>query len=96
MSWDNGFAISRLLASNALHYSSSLPGYYKSFDLFTKTHLFFTTGLSVPVLDKGKVRVMINQFAAYSLTPVLKNNEPLNTHVTNYGIRLKFLLPGRK
>jgi hypothetical protein len=97
LNWENGFYLSRLLSSNALQYSASLRGFYEDFDRFTKNHFSISTGFSMPILNKEKIRMEINPFASYSLTSVLKNSpDSLNTHFTNYGVRLKFLFPGKK
>jgi hypothetical protein len=90
--WENGFSYDHLLSSNALYYDRNLPGYYKDFGLLTHNHFFLTTGFSVPVFK----RLMINPFAEYSLTPVLRNTDSLRTHFTNYGIRIKFSLSNKK
>lgn len=86
--WENGFSYSRLVGSGMLHFDRSLPGYYTDNSLLTKNHLFFTTGLSVPI---GK-RVVLNPFASNSLTRVLKNADPVKTNYRNFGIRIRFLM----
>ena len=86
--WDNGLSYNRLLGSSMLHFDFNLPGYYKDNKRLIKDQLFFSTGLSIPVSK----RIIINPFASYSLTPVLKNSDSLRTHYTNYGIRFRLLL----
>lgn len=86
--WENGLSYSRLVGSGMLHFDLSLPGYYTDNSLLTKNHLFFATGLSVPI---GK-RVVLNPFASNSLTRVLKNANTMKTNYRNFGIRIRFLM----
>ena len=86
--WNTGLGYGRLISSNALHFDRGLPGYYKDFRLLTHNHFFLSAGFSVPVFK----RFIINPFAEYSLTPVLRNSDSLRTHFSNYGIRINFLL----
>ena len=86
--WENGFSYSLLVGSSMLHYDWSLPGYYKDNSLLTKNHLFFTTGLSMPI---GK-RVVLNPFVSISLTRVLKNADSVKNNYRNFGIRIRFLM----
>ena len=86
--WENGLSYSRFLSSSMLHYDGRLARYYKDNHLLTKNHLFFSTGLSIPV---GK-RIVVNPFSSYSFTPVLKNSGTTRTRFISYGIRLRFLL----
>ncbi len=90
--WNSGFNYGRLISSNALHFDRSLPGYYKDSRLLTHNHFFLSAGFSVPVLK----RFMVNPFAEYSLTPVLRHSDSLRTHFSNYGIRINFLLKNKK
>src|SRR5204862_4255916 len=62
--WNNGISYDHLLSSNALFYDKTLPGYYKNSKLLTHDHLFFSTGLSVPIFKN----FFINPFAEYSVT----------------------------
>ena len=85
--WNNGISYDHLLSSNALFYDKTLPGYYKNSKLLTHDHLFFSTGLSVPIFKN----FFINPFAEYSVTTVQKKSIAPKMHFTNYGVRLKFL-----
>jgi hypothetical protein len=90
--WNNGFSYGRLLSSNALHFDRNIPGYYKDFGLLTHNHFFLSTGFSVPVFKW----IIINPFAKYSLTPVLRNTGSSRTHFTNYGVGINFFLKNKK
>ena len=90
--WNNRFSYNRLVSSNALHFDRNIPGYYKDFGLLTHNHFFLSTGFSVPVFK----RFIINPFAEYSLTPVLRNADTSRTHFSNYGIRVNFFLKNKK
>jgi hypothetical protein len=90
--WNSGFSYGRLLSSNALHFDRNIPGYYKDFGLLTHNHFFLSTGFSVPVFK----RFIINPFAEYSLTHVLRNTDSSHTHFTNYGVRINFFLKNKK
>lgn len=84
--WENGLLYNRLLGSSMLHYDDNLPGYYKDNKLLTRNHILFTTGFSIPVSQK----VWINPYAAYSLTPVLKNTNSSKANFTDLSLRVKF------
>ena len=88
ISWENGISYNRLLGSAMLHYDRNLPGYYKDNNLLAKNQLFISTGFSVPVSR----RLLINPFAAYGVTTVLKNADSSGIHFTNYGIRIRYIL----
>ncbi|HEV7780768.1 MAG TPA: hypothetical protein VGO58_05860 [Chitinophagaceae bacterium] len=88
LNWDNGIGYSRLLGSTMLHYNSAIYGFYKDNRLLTKDHLSVSTGFSFPVSKKW----VINPYASYSLTPVMKGDHSQKTNFTDYGIRLRLLL----
>ncbi len=90
--WDNGMSYKLLFASRVLHYNRGLKGYYVDPRLVTKHYAFVSTGLSIPISKK----VTLQPFAGYSLTRVLKNHDTANVHFTNYGLRIKFSLGGKK
>ena len=90
--WNSGLSYGRLISSNSLHFDRGLPGYYKDSRLLTHNHFFLSAGFSVPVLK----RFMVNPFAEYSLTSVLRNSDSVRTHFSNYGIRINFLLKNKK
>lgn len=89
--WENGLEYNRLIGSSMLHYDWNLPGYYRDNKLLTKNHLFYYTGLQFPA---GK-RAMVNPYASFSMTRVLRNNDSLRTNFSQWGIRLKINL-GKK
>lgn len=86
--WENGLSFSQLLGSTMVHYDRNLPGYYRDNRRLNRNHIFFTTGLSIPVSK----RMLLNPFASYSFTSVLKSSDFLQANYTNFGIRFKFLL----
>ena len=93
LSWENGIGYSRLLSTNALHYDRDLRAYYQDFKPFRKSQIFFTSGLSAPIINKAKFNLAINPFLSYGLTPVLKESDGPNSHFLNYGVGLRFSFP---
>lgn len=86
--WENGIAFTRLISSSTLHYSSTLPGYYKDNTQLIKNQLAFKTGLVVPVGEKLRLKPFLN----YNLSAVFKNYSGSNTHFSTYGLQLKYIL----
>jgi hypothetical protein len=85
--WNNGLSFDRLLSSNALHFSSGLPGYYKDFSLLNHNDLFVSSSLSFSLLKK----FTLDPFAQYSVGRVSRDNSG-KSHFNNYGLRLKWWL----
>jgi hypothetical protein len=85
--WDNGIGYNRLISSSMLHYSSTIPGYYKDNSQLTKHHIVFSTGLSLNMGGRFYFGPALN----YSFTPVLNNKaQPVN-HFNSFGINTRFL-----
>jgi hypothetical protein len=85
--WESGLSYKRLLGSNMLHYSSSLPGYYKDNSLLAKNQLFFIAGLS---FNAGK-QFYVGPAVNYGLTTVLKNNTGVKKHFSSIELNTRFL-----
>jgi hypothetical protein len=86
--WDNALSYKRLIASNMLHYSSTLSGYYQNNDLLQKNQLFFATAFLLHT-NSG---FSIGPYVQYSITPVLKNEQSPGRHFSSFGIRTAILL----
>lgn len=91
LSWKNGIQFNQLLGSNMLHYDRNVPGYYRDNRLLRKSQLFIQTGLPLHFSNRWSV----SPFAAYGITPGLRNNGPQSVHFTMFGIGLQFF-PGKK
>lgn len=85
--WENGIAYNRLVSSNMLYYSNSLPGYYNDNSLLHKNQFSFSMGLLLPVGEK----LMLKTFLNYNLTPVFKNYSASNPHFSTFGLQLKYI-----
>ncbi len=88
MYWENGISYNRLVGSNMLQYSSSLPGYYRDNNQLTKDQFVFKTGLLFPLSQNLSLKPFIN----YQLKPVFKNYQGTNAHFSIVGLQLKYFL----
>lgn len=89
--WRNELQYNLLAGSNMLHYDQGLPGYYQDNSLLRKGQLFFSTGLP---LRAGNL-LQISPTFTYGLTGVL-NAGASPVHYSSAGLKLIFLLPGKK
>lgn len=88
MYWENGISYNRLISSNMLQYSKSLPGYYRDNDQLTKDQFVFKTGLLFPLGHNLSLKPFIN----YQLVPVFKNYQGNNPHFSIVGLQVKYFL----
>ena len=86
--WENGISYNRLISSNMLQYSVSLPGYYRDNNQLTKDQFVFKTGLLFPLTQNLSLKPFIN----YQLIPVFKNYQGTNAHFSIVGLQLKYFL----
>ena len=93
LSWDNSISFNHLFHTTALLFDPTYRSYYRDPEVFKKSQLFFTTGLSIPVMKHKKFSLSLNPFASYGLTPVYKSASGTNAHYFNGGLGLKFLFP---
>jgi hypothetical protein len=87
INWENGIAYSRLFSSDMLHYSSSIPGYYKDNSLLSKNQFIISTGLSIPVAGT----LSLQPFISHSITSVLKKTGGTEKYYTVFGLKAIFL-----
>ncbi len=95
LGWENGIRLTRLVATNALHYDRGRLAYYSDFEPFLKTQLFISSGFSVPLLQRKKMALSFHPSVSYGLTPVIKKNDGFNSHYIQYGAGLKYLFPSK-
>ena len=88
MYWENGISYNRLISSNMLQYSVSLPGYYRDNNQLTNDQFVFKTGLLFPLSQNLSLKPFIN----YQLIPVFKNYQGTNAHFSTFGLQLKYFL----
>jgi hypothetical protein len=88
MYWENGISYNRLIGSNMLQYSSSLPGYYRDNNQLAKDQFVFKTGLLFPLSQNLSLKPFIN----YQLVPVFKKYQGTNAHFSIVGLQLKYFL----
>ena len=93
LSWDNSLTASRLLGTSALLFDENTRSYYKDDRAFRKTQIFYSTGISIPIMKRQAFTLSVNPFATYGITPVLRKSGDKNSHLVNYGIGINMILP---
>ncbi len=93
--WDVGFSLSRLIASNALHFDNNTGVYYKDNQLLNKTHFNIITGLPVKLSTGKKFQLQAGPQLQYSFSNILANQISPEKHFLFLGLKAN-LVPGEK
>ena len=90
--WEAGFSLSQLVSGNALHYSSSLNGYYKDNSLFNRTQLSLSAGLQAQILSGTSHPLRIGPQIQYGITRLLPPAGSNNLHLLQYGGKISMIV----
>ena len=90
--WEAGVSLSQLLASNALHYNDSIPGYYKNNHLFNKTQLSLVTGLHLQLFSGSSNPVRVGPQLQYGITHLVPEAVNKNNHLLQYGFKISSVI----
>lgn len=90
--WEGGVELARLLSSNALHYSSTLNGYYKNNHLLNHTQFYVLTGLQLKAFSNARYPVNIGPQLQVGLTNLSTSSAGKQEHLTRYGLRISTVI----
>jgi hypothetical protein len=93
LAWDHSITASRLLGTSALLFDENTRSYYKDDRAFRKTQVFYSTGVSIPLMKGQTFTLSLNPVVSYGITPVLKRGTDKNSHLVNYGLGINLLFP---
>ena len=87
-----GVSFSRLLAGNAVHYNSTLNGYYKDDHTSNRTQVSIRTGVYIMALPRSPHPLLLGPTLQYGLTSILTDTENRSSHIFQYGLRLSTMI----
>lgn len=87
-----GFSLSRLMASNALHYNSASGIYYNDNKLFNKTQLNLLTGLPIRIFSANTFLFEAGPHFQYGITNLLSDHKTGDKHFFFLGVKASILL----
>lgn len=90
--WEGGVEFTRLLTSNALHYSSTLNGYYKNNRLLNHTQFYVLTGLQLKAFSNTRHPVNIGPQLQVGLTNLSTRSSGKQEHLTQYGLKISTVI----
>jgi hypothetical protein len=90
--FDAGFAYSRLLGSNSLHFDGTTGVYYKNDRLLNDNQFAFTTGFVFKVFNRTKYPLLIGPSARYNVTRMLQKDVPGNKTFMTLGMDMKVFI----
>lgn len=93
--WDAGFSLSRLIASNALHFDINRGVYFKDNQLINKASFNINTGLPATLSLKKKFVLQAGPQLQYGFSNVLANEKASGKHFLFLGLKAT-VLPGKK
>ncbi len=85
--WDLGVSVSRLLATNALHYDDNTRVYFKDDNLFRKTQLNFHTGIPLQLVSAKRFGLQAGPQVQYGLNSLLKDKSAGGKHFFFAGLK---------
>jgi len=91
ISWEVGMRLSRMIASNALHYDYLTDYYFKDNALFNKTQVSASTALLVGFWRQGHF-FQAGPELQYGLTNMITDNAYNKQHLIFYGIKLTTMI----
>ncbi|MBO9631616.1 MAG: outer membrane beta-barrel protein [Chitinophagaceae bacterium] len=89
---DGGLSVSRLIATNALHYDGSNDVYYKDYDYFNKIQAGISAGVNVALFNKSQHPVWIGPSIKYQLSNLITSDLSSGQHLWSFGLGAKFFL----
>lgn len=92
LSWQAGFNVSELIASNALQFESNPGIYYSDNSMFNKTQFGMHTGLFATLFSKQKVPFSFGPYFYYSASSLAGRGLYNGKHFSFIGIRTEVLL----
>lgn len=92
VTWDAGFAVSRLVGTNALHFDGIGGVYYKNNDLFRKMQYRVTTGISFGILQRSKHPLLVGPQVNYFVSDLINEAVSQDKRLWSAGIQAKILL----
>ncbi|MBE7172766.1 MAG: outer membrane beta-barrel protein [Williamsia sp.] len=90
--WEGGLSLSRLLASNALHYNSSVGGYYKDNSLITHTQVGVLTGLQIKAFANARFPVLVGPQIQIGLSNLSAGTTSERNHLAQYGLQISTVI----
>lgn len=89
---DGGLSVSRLIATNALHYDGSNDVYYKDYDYFNKIQAGISAGVNMALFNNSAHPVWIGPSIKYQLSNLLSSDLSSGQHLWAFGLGAKFFL----
>ena len=90
--WDNGFAPSFLIGSDAVVYDRSARIFYKDKRVFNSFNLVYQTGLSARLFKDTKHPFDAGLYYNYHLSKLQKVDPPQYNYLSAYGIKLNWVI----
>ena len=92
LNWENGFAPSVLVGSNALAYDRSTRIFYKDKRVFNSFNLVYQTGLSARLVKDKKHPLNMGLYYNYHFSRLQKIAPPNYNYLSSYGIKLNWVI----
>jgi hypothetical protein len=85
--WDLGFSVSRLIATNALHFDGNARIYYRDISLFNRTQFNIQTGFPVGLVSKDRFNLKAGPHFEYGATNLIKKERSAGKHFLYIGLK---------
>ena len=89
---ETGLAVSQLFSTSALQFNAAQGRYYIGNNLFNKTIIGITAGLSINILNNKNAPLLVGPQISYSITPLANSGFYAKTHYSFAGIRIQKML----
>ena len=89
---NTGFAVSRLLKSNSLHFDGSSGVYYKNDKLLNRTQVAAKVGFSFGLLNNTTRPIWIGPYARYNISRILQKDVSASKSFASFGLDMKLFI----
>ncbi|HUR12280.1 MAG TPA: hypothetical protein VM012_12970 [Flavitalea sp.] len=85
-----GMVLSRMIASNALHFDGASRVYYSDNSLINKTQVGFTGAFSIGLFEKSKHPLSVGPFVHYRVSNLMRREVHTFRHLYSFGLESRW------